>query len=1091
VCPGVKVSDSVHGRLSGGLVFLVKQKFVHLVQQVPVETDNIIVLKLKAELLGTNTDCLLVGVYLPPENAKYYEDTEIYNGVSILEDCFLEMFAECGDLPLILCGDLNSRTGTSNFVYTDNLHSIYEFVDKDDATSSNNAFLRTSKDSVVNSFGRYLLSVCEEFVLVILNGLKNFNSSHDFTYISDQGCSVIDYFIVSHSLFSQFEFLKLIPLVETKHVAIVLSLAVNNSSLLQEDVDTQNVTSCTKFKWDDQKTQLFMENVHSGCFHDYLKEAMNLVDVDIDLSLLKFNEGLIKAGDCMMKTIFFGNEKRRVWFDLECRQSRKVLRRHLHTFTRHNTDTDRQSYIQKRREYKELLRQKKKSHKENIILTIQNSLNNPRQFWDTVRSVRPRPNAHNTISVDQWYQHFHSVFNEVACDESSDEDFDAFYDNANVQPACDDLNQPITVNEIQFAIKSLKCQKAPGPDNLIGEFYKHSSTVILPYFLKLFNYIFDNGLFPEDWTVSILHPLHKKGDLNDPDNYRGISLLNICSKLYSFVLNRRISQWVELNNVVGEEQAGFRENRCTNDHIFTLLACVQKQLLRHRKLYVAFIDFKKAFDSVCRDKLWKILFLNGINGKMLNALKSMYDIVKARVRVGSDFSDAFFCPRGLKQGEVCSPVLFSLLINELTKEINANGKHGIQLSPDIIQILIMLFADDVALLSDSITGLQTQLNILYNVAKRLDLIVNLDKSNIVVFRNGGFLSHNEKWIFGSNQLTVVNMYKYLGIIFTTRLSFQQTFLDLSERASKGVSALIRMLWSIGEHSPKFFFKLFDSQIQPILTYGSEVWGLTVNQTVIERVHLSAMKRFLCVTQKTPKHVIYGELGRYPLFVNTYAKCIKFWLRLVCMDDSRVTKKAYNLLLLLQGQNYVTWACKVRNVLYTYGFGIVWEAQSVGSIKLFIAQFKQRLQDNYSQDWHSALQSHSFYEIYSTYAFSLSLRPYFQCITSVNVRKIFTRFRIGMLPLRNHFLKFDNMRRNQNTFCPFCENAFETEFHFLLICPKYDALRQQYIPRKYFRHPTLFNMSLLLSSNNENLVVRVGVFVYKSYYVRKRCLDVCG
>jgi hypothetical protein len=486
--------------------------------------------------------------------------------------------------------------------------------------------------------------------------------------------------------------------------------------------------------------------------------------------------------------------------------------------------------------------------------------------------------------------------------------------------------------------------------------------------------------------------------------------------------------------------------------------------------------------------LWKVLNANGVRGKFLNALKSMYAVVKARVRAGADLSDAFLCPRGLKQGEVCSPVLFSLLINELTKEINENGRHRIQLSPDLIQILILLFADDVALLSDSIIGLQTQLNILYAAAKRLDLIVNLDKSNIVVFRNGGFLGANEKWTFGNSGLESVNMYKYLGIIFTSRLSFQPTLCDLAERARKGVAVIIKMLWSIGEHSPDLFLKLFDCQIQPILTYGAEVWGLTKNQQAIERVHLSAMKRFMCVSQRTPKHLIYGELGRHPLYVNTFAKCVKFWLRIVSMTDSRLPKKAYNMLLSLQKQNYSTWACDIRNVLYMYGYGVVWETQSVGNVRAFIAQFKRRLIDCFIQDWHSGLESHSFYDVYSTYGHSLALRSHFRLIKCINVRKIYTRFRIGTLPLRSHFLNFVAIKARENNCCPFCPSSQETELHFLLVCPKYSDLRVQFIPLKFYRHPSLFKLSLLLSCMSDNVIVRVCTFVYKAYIVRKKAIE---
>ena len=80
--------------------------------------------------------------------------------------------------------------------------------------------------------------------------------------------------------------------------------------------------------------------------------------------------------------------------------------------------------------------------------------------------------------------------------------------------------------------------------------------------------------------------------------------------------------------------------------------------------------------------------------------------------------------------------------------------------------------------------------------------------------------------------------------------------------------------------------MFDSQIQPILTFGYEIWGLSDNQECIERVRLSVLKKCLGVSSKSPRHLIYGETGRYSLYVHTYARSIKFWLRLTCMDDKR-------------------------------------------------------------------------------------------------------------------------------------------------------------------------------------------------------------
>ena len=138
---------------------------------------------------------------------------------------------------------------------------------------------------------------------------------------------------------------------------------------------------------------------------------------------------------------------------------------------------------------------------------------------------------------------------------------------------------------------------------------------------------------------------------------RTISLLNVCSKLYSYIINKRLSRWVEDYDVLGEIQAGFCKDHSTTDHIFTLFSMIQRHLLRNKKLYVAFIDFRKAFDFISHCKLWPILNKTGIKGKMLQTIQSMYRIVKPRFRNGNNVTEAFICQKGLEQGET-SPLLF-------------------------------------------------------------------------------------------------------------------------------------------------------------------------------------------------------------------------------------------------------------------------------------------------------------------------------------------------------------------------------------------------------------------------------------------------
>ena len=145
---------------------------------------------------------------------------------------------------------------------------------------------------------------------------------------------------------------------------------------------------------------------------------------------------------------------------------------------------------------------------------------------------------------------------------------------------------------IYEAIRMLKNGKAVGLDLIIGEFFKNCATHVVPFLVQYFNKLFSSGLYPDNWSEAVIQPLFKKGDPEIPDSYRGTSLLSICSKLYSDILNKRLSCWIDNNKLLNKTQAGFCKTYSTTDHLFTKLALLQKQLLCPKKLYVAFIDFK-------------------------------------------------------------------------------------------------------------------------------------------------------------------------------------------------------------------------------------------------------------------------------------------------------------------------------------------------------------------------------------------------------------------------------------------------------------------------------------------------------------------
>ena len=229
-----------------------------------------------------------------------------------------------------------------------------------------------------------------------------------------------------------------------------------------------------------------------------------------------------------------------------------------------------------------------------------------------------------------------------------------------------------------------------------------------------------------------------------------------------------------------------------------------------------------------------------MKGRMIRILKSMYSTIKACVRCSSSCTEYFDCLQGLKQGCLLSPTLFSLFIKELAHDMTSSGRHGVLFSPNDIEIFIMLFADDIILMSATIAGLQNQVNVLHDCTQRLHLNVNLSTTKVVIFRKGGHLSVKEKWVFGNQHLEVVNSYKYLGFIFSTKPGFDvATNGKHLTRARRGTLVIIKTLRKLGCSSPSLFFKLFDAQIVPSLLYGSELWGIKARES-IEKVHIQAL-----------------------------------------------------------------------------------------------------------------------------------------------------------------------------------------------------------------------------------------------------------
>ena len=654
--PGVRLSSSVTSRLSGGVAMLIRKSCAPFVKQIHVEIDNCLVFKLSKSLTGLITDCLLIGMYIPPSQSAYYSETEIDNGLLLLEQCICDVVEEYGELPMMIFGDLNARTGNNNAKQL-SLPDFGTGISRSEELAEEDiSFYRVSKDAVVNSFGRSLLSLCESFELIILNGLLPGDEHGEYTYIGHNGSSIIDYFIVSSCIFPLASRLHVVAKVDSKHMPVELILHLNTQNDEHDGKGKPLKSKITKYVWNQDRLHEYVSAFFSEDVSLVLKQAFDLIDSDIDMALAKLYEVILKAGCCMQKTITVSDERHNKWFDHECWERRREVRQLLRQY-RNESDVQKAeerhlSYSEHRRQYKQLLVDKQSSHKKLILNELEESAHDSQKFWGTIKSISRKSSVKPSIGIDEWRSHFSKVFrSDEGLDVSDDvlSDVDLVNGDGYTTDAFDHaLDSDITSSEVQRAIKSLKNNKAAGPDGIPGEFYKNAPPCVVNFLTVYFNRLFASGSFPVAWCKSIIHPLHKSGDVNIPDNHRGISLLNISGKLYSYILNQRLTSWVEENGLISEVQAGFRKGYSTIDHIFTLLSLVQKQLLNHGKLYCAFIDFKKAFDSINRSRLWYVLKKRGLSGRMFRAIKSMYAVVKARVRVGADLTEDFVCPFGLK-----------------------------------------------------------------------------------------------------------------------------------------------------------------------------------------------------------------------------------------------------------------------------------------------------------------------------------------------------------------------------------------------------------------------------------------------------------
>lgn len=586
------------------------------------------------------------------------------------------------------------------------------------------------------------------------------------------------------------------------------------------------------------------------------------------------------------------------------------------------------------------------------------------------------------------------------------------------------------MEEMRKIIEKLKLKKASGIDSIPNEILKHEN--LQSYLLLFFQSCLENGNIPSIWKQAMIKPIPKSATKDPllPLNYRGISLISCISKLYSSIINARIVQFCDENDLIVEEQNGFRRGRSCDDHVFSLTSIIENRLNDNKNTFCAFIDLEKAFDWLNRDLLLYSLLRLNIKGKIYNSVKSLLHSTQACINLAESLNtDWFDITAGVRQGDPLSPTLFSIYINDLVIRLRENCPT---LTFGDQNVNSLLYADDMVVFTENENDLQLCLDTMEKWCREWRVKVNEEKSKIIHFRKARDLVTEYEFTINKVILGKVDEYKYLGVTLDYSLSFEKCFESLSDSGGRALGAIINKFKLLKNVGYKTFTTLYKTGVKSVLHYGSTVWG-SRKPSKLDCVQNRAMRYFLGVHRYTPIAAMLGDMGWFPLYIDQYIAVARYWNRLLDMSSNRLTRAIFEA---DYRKNKKNWSSRLLGILNDHDCRHYFEQKE----KIIITELQALLEDKYKAKWRHTCESKPKLRTFVQVKDCLKTEDYVKYVGNRRERSIMAQFRSGVLPLEIETGRYRNVPVDER-YCFHCKTLTETEIHFAMICPLYDEARQ--------------------------------------------------